>query len=140
MAINKSRNMSFTVVEDYLNPTAVLPPLEIYINPNTISFAYKKKINRFEGYILRYIGEVLLNVDAKYISDVEKWIRQAIEANRRNGMRFDLGKSYAVYAKLFKRKNDIPKAKENLSKTIEIFKECGADGWAEKYEKELTAL
>ena len=32
------------------------------------------------------------------------------------------------------------KAKENLNKAIEILKECGADGWVEKYEKELSDL
>jgi len=41
---------------------------------------------------------------------------------------------------LFKRKGDLPKAKENLSKAIEIFTECGTDGWVEKYEDELAAL
>jgi len=32
------------------------------------------------------------------------------------------------------------KAKENLNKAIEIFTECGADGWVDKYEKELAEL
>jgi len=27
-----------------------------------------------------------------------------------------------------------------LDKTIEIRKECGADGWVEKYERELAAI
>ena len=31
-------------------------------------------------------------------------------------------------------------AKENLGKSIEILRECGAGGWMEKYEKELSAL
>jgi hypothetical protein len=35
---------------------------------------------------------------------------------------------------------DQSKAKENLNKEIEILKECGADGWVEKYEKELAAI
>jgi hypothetical protein len=30
------------------------------------------------------------------------------------------------------------KVKENLDKAINIFKECGADGWVEKYEKDLA--
>ena len=38
------------------------------------------------------------------------------------------------------RKGDQSKAKENLNRAIEILKECGADGWIEKYEKELTAF
>jgi hypothetical protein len=31
-------------------------------------------------------------------------------------------------------------AKENLGRAIEIFKECGASGWVEKYEKELLTF
>jgi hypothetical protein len=53
---------------------------------------------------------------------------------------FHLGKDYALYADLFKRKGDLSKARENLGKAIEILKECGADGWVKKYEKELAAL
>jgi hypothetical protein len=51
-----------------------------------------------------------------------------------------LGGDYVLYAELFKRKSDQSKARENLSKAIENFKECGADGWVEKYKKELTSL
>jgi hypothetical protein len=55
-------------------------------------------------------------------------------------MMFHLGKDYAVYSDLFKRRDDRSKARENLGKAIEILKECGADGWVEKYEKELARL
>jgi len=34
-------------------------------------------------------------------------------------------------------KRDGLKARENLGKAIEILKECGANGWVEKYEREL---
>jgi len=57
-----------------------------------------------------------------------------------NGMMWHLGRDYAIYSELFKRKGDQSKAKENLNKAIEILKECGADGWVEKYEKELASL
>jgi hypothetical protein len=79
-------------------------------------------------------------MDENHLSDAEDWIRQAIEADKRNGTMFFLAKDYAVYADLFRRKNDIPKARENLTKAIEIFKECGADGWIEKYEKALAVM
>jgi len=36
------------------------------------------------------------------------------------------------------RKGLIKLGKKNLIKAIKIFKECGADGWVEKYEKELV--
>jgi phage tail tape-measure protein len=55
-------------------------------------------------------------------------------------MMFHLGKDYALYAELFKQRGDKLKAQENLGKVIEILKECGADGWVEKYEKELAKL
>ena len=50
------------------------------------------------------------------------------------------GKDYALYAELFKRKVDHSNAKEDLVRVIEILKKCGADGWVEKHERELTAL
>jgi hypothetical protein len=31
-------------------------------------------------------------------------------------------------------------ARENLSKAIEMLKECGADGWVERFAKELAIL
>jgi hypothetical protein len=51
-----------------------------------------------------------------------------------------LGGDYAFYAELLKRKGDPSKAKEKLNQAIEIFNECGADRWVEKYEKESAAL
>jgi hypothetical protein len=41
---------------------------------------------------------------------------------------------------LFKRKGDQRKAREHLGKAVKIFQECGADGWAKKYEKDLAVL
>jgi tetratricopeptide (TPR) repeat protein len=109
-----------------------LKPIYTYISEN--------KIKAFEGYMRRLFGEILLNMDENHLSDAEDWIRQAIDADQRNGTMFHLAKDYALCADLFKRKDDIPKAKENLTRAIEIFKECGADGWVEKYEKELAAM
>ena len=67
-------------------------------------------------------------------------VKKAIEFDTRYGMRFCLGKDYALYAELLKRKRDLPESREKLSKAITSFQDCGADGWARKYEKELAAL
>jgi len=104
------------------------------------AFSRNNKIRALEGWIQRYVGEILLNIDDQHISEAEHWIQKAIESNQRNQTMFCLGKDYALYAELFKRKGDRLKAKENLGKAVEILKECGADGWVEKYEKELGAL
>jgi tetratricopeptide (TPR) repeat protein len=98
------------------------------------------KVKAAEGCIQRYIGEILLNIDDQHISEAEHWVQKAIEADQRNRMMFLLGMDYALYAEFFKRKGDRLKAQENLGKAIDIFKECGADGWVEKAEKELAAL
>jgi tetratricopeptide (TPR) repeat protein len=98
------------------------------------------KVKVIEGWIQRHIGEILLNIDDQHIPEAENWIQKAIEADQRNRMMFLLGKDYALYADLFRRKGDRLKAQENLGKAIEIFKECGADGWATKAEKELATL
>jgi tetratricopeptide (TPR) repeat protein len=98
------------------------------------------KIKALDSWIQGYIGEILLNIDDQHLSEAENWIQKAIETDQRNRMMFHLGKDYALYAELFKRKGDRLKAQENLGKAIEIFKKCGADGWVEKYEKELATL
>jgi tetratricopeptide (TPR) repeat protein len=98
------------------------------------------KVRAFEGWIQRYIGEILLNIDDQHLSEAENWIQKAIEADRRNRMMFHLGKDYALYAELFKRKGNRDKTRDNLGRAREIFKECGADGWEEKYEKELALI
>jgi tetratricopeptide (TPR) repeat protein len=88
----------------------------------------------------RYISEILLNIDDQHMNEAEDWIKKAIETDNRNRMMWYLGRDYALYAELFKRKGNRSKAKTKLSKAIEIFKGCGADDWEEKYEKELAAL
>jgi tetratricopeptide (TPR) repeat protein len=98
------------------------------------------KVKAIEGRIQRHIGEILLNIDDQHLSEAEHWIQKAIESDKKNRTMFHLGKDYALYADLFKRKGDRPKAQENLGKAIKIFKECVADGWVEKAEKDLTTI
>jgi len=103
-------------------------------------YEHQNKGKVFQGQFRRNIGFILLHVDNKHITEAEDWIKKAIGADEKNGMMFGLGQDYALFSELFKRKGDQTKAKENLGKAIEILKECGADGWVEKYEKELPSL
>jgi class 3 adenylate cyclase/tetratricopeptide (TPR) repeat protein len=100
----------------------------------------KHKTKLLDGCIARYIGEILLNFDDQHMSEAKHWIEKAIESDKKNDMKLYLGKDYALYAELHKRKGNPQGAKDNLKKAIEIITECGADGWVEKYEKELSAL
>ena len=103
-------------------------------------YAADNQISVFDGRMSKYIAEILLNIDDQHAFEAEDWVRKAIEADKRNGMMFYLGRDHAFYADLLKQKGDQSKAKKNLAKAIEIFRECGADGWVEKYEKDLATF
>ena len=98
------------------------------------------KIKLHDGMVARYISEILVNIDDQRMSEAEDWIKRAIEVDKRNGTIWNLGRDYAHYAELLKRKGDHSKAKENLRKAVDVFRECGADGYLKKAEKELAAL
>jgi tetratricopeptide (TPR) repeat protein len=101
---------------------------------------YESNYKIHDGWKARYISEILLYIDDQHLSNSEDWIKKAIKADKKNGMMLHLGKNFVLYAYLLNRKDDRSKAKENLSKATEIFKECGAEGWVDKYEKELAQL
>jgi tetratricopeptide (TPR) repeat protein len=87
----------------------------------------------------RNIGDILLNMGDAHHADGEVWFQKAIEADTRNGLRWQLANDHAFYAEWFKKKGDIHGAKDQFTKAIDIFKECGADGWVERMEKALAA-
>jgi tetratricopeptide (TPR) repeat protein len=98
------------------------------------------KVTFWKGGTARNIGDILLNMDGDHLSDAEVWFQKAIEEDTRNGMRWQLASDHAFYADWFKKKGDIQGAKEQLTKAIDLFKECGADGWVTKTEQELASL
>jgi tetratricopeptide (TPR) repeat protein len=100
----------------------------------------ENKVKLLDGWIPRYIAEILLNIDDKHMSEAEEWVRKAIEAAKRNGVMFVSGSAHSLYAELLKRKGDLPGAKEKLNKAIEIYRECGADGWLKKAQDDLAAI
>jgi tetratricopeptide (TPR) repeat protein len=111
------------------------------INMSFLStYAAENQLKMLDGKINRYISEIYLQYDTEQTDEAEKWIIQAIKADSKNGLNWHLGKDHAIYAKLCNRKDDLSKSQENLVTAIDIFKECGADGWVEKYEKELAEL
>ncbi|MBI5252523.1 MAG: hypothetical protein HY912_23765, partial [Desulfomonile tiedjei] len=87
--------------------------------------------NRFallQGWMARLIADVLLTVDERHWSEAENWIRTAIVADSANGMKLHLGRDYAMYGrvcKLTKRKGE---AESYLTKAVQIFRFCGAEG------------
>jgi len=111
------------------------------INLNEVYKWYEDIKSKYVGgWVQNYIGKILLSIDDQHISEAEDWIKRAIETNQKYCMMWNLARDYALYADLFKRKGDLVKAKEKLNRSIEIFKKCGADGWVERYEKELASF
>jgi tetratricopeptide (TPR) repeat protein len=104
------------------------------------SYVSQNKIRRAEGSYKRYLSEILLNIDDDHLPEAEDWIKKALESDERNGMKWNLARDYGTYAEIYQRKGDIAMARENLSKAIEMLKECGADGWVERFAKELAIL
>jgi tetratricopeptide (TPR) repeat protein len=101
---------------------------------------YNNKLTLYEGRIARNIGDVLLHIDNNHLSDAELWFQKAIEADTRQGFRWQLAADHNFYADWFKKKGDIQGAKEQLTKAIDLFRECGADGWVTRTEKTLAEI
>jgi len=111
------------------------------VNLESLRTIYERnRIRTAEGWICRFMGEVLLNLSDNHIAEAEQWIKKAIEADDRNSIRFHLGFDHALYGEFFKRRGNRTEAQDEFGKAIETLRECGADGWVEKYEKELAEL
>jgi len=96
------------------------------------------KMRSYEGFMARNIGDVMLHLDDHHFPDAETWIQKAIDADTRNGARWQLARDYALYAEWFKKKGDTSMAEDSLHHAIDIFKECGADGWAARTQESLV--
>jgi len=90
--------------------------------------------------IALFFGKFLINSDYYDLAESEKWIRNTIKINKQVRFNFCLGQNHALYSEFFKRQNNLPQAREQMNKAIDIMRECGADGWVERYEKELAEL
>jgi hypothetical protein len=100
----------------------------------------KNRVKAVDGWTCRVLGEIILNLGGSHVVEAEHWIQKAIEADERNGMRFHLGRDYALYGEFSIFQKDRAKTQLNLGKAIEILKECGADGFVRKYEEEMAKL
>jgi len=93
-----------------------------------------------DGWIRRCYVKALLYMESHDLSKAQEWIEDAIQDNKKNGNLFELAQDHALYAELCKQKGEISRARENAHKAIEIYKECGSDGWVEIAETKLAEL
>jgi class 3 adenylate cyclase/tetratricopeptide (TPR) repeat protein len=100
----------------------------------------EKKVKLTEGICEATIADILIKLDKKFIPEAEAAVEKAIAADTRNGTRWFLGQDYAVYADVCKAKGDMAGARANLNKAIDIYRQCGADGWVKRYESQLASM
>jgi tetratricopeptide (TPR) repeat protein len=93
---------------------------------------------RDSGKTKKMIAEILLHLHKDRVSEAEKWIKDAIEEEDKNGAMWKLAHNYSVYSELLRQKAEMGKARHYLGLAISTMKECGADGWVEKYERGLA--
>jgi class 3 adenylate cyclase/tetratricopeptide (TPR) repeat protein len=101
-----------------------------------ISENLKARVISSRGYLA--LGEVYAVAD-----DTEQALENLVKAEREfkeMGMDYWIGRTHAIYAELYKKETSHLKASDYLTKAIDIMNQCGADGWVERYEKELTEL
>ncbi len=102
---------------------------------NTIYEGIKKSL--LEVPVPSFFAEVLIKADQPQYVEAEKWIEKSVVTYEKYSLKGWSWKPYVLYFEFYKHQNDLPKAREQMNKAISIMKECGADGWVERYEKEL---
>jgi len=104
------------------------------------TYVRETKLKTTEGLGRYYLAQALMISGQAGMEEAEAWIREAIAADTRNGMKWNLARDHALYADFFKKKEDIQGAKEQLTKAIDLFRECGADGWVTRTEIALAEI
>jgi class 3 adenylate cyclase/tetratricopeptide (TPR) repeat protein len=102
--------------------------------------ANQNKVRFNDGLIANYISEILMNMGREYLEEAEKWIARAVDFDSRNDTRWNLARDYRLYAELCMRKNMNAKAEETYRRAIEVFANCGAQGWVRRTEDQLEQL
>jgi tetratricopeptide (TPR) repeat protein len=116
------------------------PDIDLNELNNLIASHEENRFEVCESIGARCIGEIYLHIDDQHMVEAEAYIKRAIEANTKYDTKWELARDHALYADFFKKKGEPSKAREQLTKAIALFRECGADGWVEKYEKELVRI
>jgi len=116
------------------------PDIDFHDLNNLIASHEKNRLAMCESFGTRCIAEIYLNIDDQHMDEAEAWIKRAIDFNTKHDTKWELARDHALYADWFAKKGDISSAREQLTTAIGLFKECGADGWVEKYEKELAVM
>jgi hypothetical protein len=101
---------------------------------------HNNNVKLYDGAIRRYFGQLLMQLDTGLLPEAEELINDALKADSDNNMRWNVAMDYRIYAALLRRKGDLSGARQSLAKSVEIFRECDADGWVKRTEEKLGRL
>jgi tetratricopeptide (TPR) repeat protein len=100
----------------------------------------QNKNRAFAGWIAQYTADTLFHLSDQLISQARSWADKAIELDRQNGTRLLLGRDYLLSARIWNRMGNHAKGREDLVQAVEIFRQCGADGYLTRASQELAVL
>ena len=103
-------------------------------------YVHNNKLKVFEGWVRYHLAHALMLSGDSGVDESEILIKEAIDADAKNNMMWNLARDHTLYADFFKKRGDTFNAMKQLTIAIDIFRECGADGWVAKAERELAAL
>ncbi|MFC1877072.1 AAA family ATPase [Thermodesulfobacteriota bacterium] len=109
------------------------------INMDTMNgFAATNQAKSLDSMLAHNLAEIYMNIGN--IQEAEKWIVESKKINKENKMIFHLGQNFAIHAEICKQMDDKNRAKKHLLEARKRYKECGADGWKDQIEKELSLI
>ncbi|MBC2717818.1 MAG: AAA family ATPase [Desulfobacteraceae bacterium] len=95
------------------------------------------KMKRFPGIAYYYLGEIALKTDPQ---QARAYFKKSIDIFQAVKAEDFLARAYAGYGRFYKQQGDIDKAREYLTKALEIFERLGILNQPEKVKKELADL
>ncbi len=92
------------------------------------------KLKFYRGIMARHLAEILFHLGEAHFAEAEFWLQAAILDHEQQGMKWDLAKDYTALCAISKITGSGDREKDNLSKALLLFEECGAEGWARTTE------
>ncbi len=105
-----------------------------------LKFFSQNKNKGFSGWIAQYTAEILFHLSEQLLPQAREWADKAVALDRENGMQLLLGRDYLLSARIWNRMGHSARAREDMIRAIEIFQQCGAEGYLKKASQDLAVF